>query len=198
MDGHRENSPVVVFVYIVERIFPHTEDIMRIMETETVGGFLNEHQRRNIVQIPVCRNFNQIGLFAADQRFHPGGSRSGIIDLAPGIANADIIRQAVVMHQGMVVFNAVFFQQLVGNRGELPPGSHIARGAMAGQLGNQFDALDQDIFFLLRSHCDGIFMCIAVGADFMAVSYDHLHLFGESLDGVARCEPGYLDVVLLE
>ena len=102
------------------------------------------------------------------------------------------------MHQGVIVFDAVLLQQLVRDVGELPPRRDIARGALAGQCLDQLDALYEHVLLLLRRHRDRILMRIPMCADLMSVRHDHLHLFGECLNGVSGGKPRRLDVVLLK
>src|SRR5699024_3772357 len=81
---------------------------------------------------------------------------------------------------------------------ELPPGCHVAGRILARLLLDQLDAVVEDRRFLLPTHRNGIFVTVAVYADFMA-GCDHLvELFRERLDRVAGPEPGGWEVVFLQ
>jgi hypothetical protein len=45
--------------------------VLRIDEAATVWRFLDEHHRWMIVEILIQRNFDEVGLLAANQRMHP-------------------------------------------------------------------------------------------------------------------------------
>jgi hypothetical protein len=62
----------------------------------------DEHHRRQVVQVPAHRDLDQIRLLPAYQRFHPLARLLRIIDGRPAVANADVIRLQVVVHQAMI------------------------------------------------------------------------------------------------
>ena len=134
----------------------------------------------------------------ADQRLHPGFGGLGVVDLLPAVADPDVVGLEVLVHQGVVVFDPAFEQDLVGDRGKFPPGSNIARGPAAGDFLDEFDRPVQDGRLLLAGHGDGVFMRVPVHADFVPGVDDHPGQVREGLDRVARHEPGGGQAVLLE
>ena len=102
------------------------------------------------------------------------------------------------MHQAVVVLDAFFQQQFVGDLAEFPPRRHVTRRALAGDLGDQLDGFIQDNFFLLGRHGDGVFMAVAVHTDFVTGVGHGLHLLGEGFHRVARDEPGGTQAIAFE
>jgi hypothetical protein len=104
----------------------------------------------------------------------------------------------VVVHQRVVVLDAVLQQQLVGDVRELPPRRDVAGRALARDLLDQLDALQEDGLLLLARHRDRVLVRVAVHADLVAALDHHPGLLGEGLDRVAGDEPRRLDAVALE
>ena len=55
----------------VELVAPHLLDVARVDEAVAVRAGLDEHHRRQVVEVPVRRDLDQVGLLAAHQRLHP-------------------------------------------------------------------------------------------------------------------------------
>ena len=62
----------------------------------------------NIIKIPVCRNLDETGLAAAHKRLHPLRSRFGVVNFGPPVADTDVVRMEIIVHQTMIVGEAVF------------------------------------------------------------------------------------------
>ena len=182
----------------VELVAPHFFQVTRVDETVAVGGFFDEHHRRQVVEVPVGRDLYQVSFFAAHQRFHPGVGVLAVVDLGPGVALAHVVGVEVVVHQAVVVLDAFFQQQLVGDLAEFPPRRDVAGRAFAGDLGDQLDGFIEDDFLLLGGHGDGVFVAVAVHADFVAGVGHGLHLLGEGFHRVARDKPSGAQAVAFE
>jgi len=90
----------------VELVAPHLFQLSWVDPAMTVGVGLDEHHRRQVIEVPVRRNLDQIGLLAADQRLHPVLGIRGIIDFGPGLTHTDPVDGEVVVHQRVVVPDA--------------------------------------------------------------------------------------------
>src|SRR4051812_38200128 len=198
MDGKREYRVIHFPIDPVELIAPHFLEVSWIDEAVGVRRLLDEHHRRQVVQIPASRYFDQVRLHAALQRLHPFPRFFGIIDQRPAVADAHVVRLEILVHQAMVVFDASFQQQFVGDRAELPPRRDVAGRATARYLGHEVDTFVQDLLFLLAGHRDRIFMGVAVNANFVTRLHYHGSLFRESFDRMPGDEPGGLDAEALE
>src|SRR6266436_686401 len=99
VNGDGEHRIVIFAIDPVELIAPGLLKVARTDEAVTVRALLDEHHRRQIVEIPVRRHFDEISLVAALQRHHPFLRLLGIVDLGPAIAHPDIIRMEVIVHQ---------------------------------------------------------------------------------------------------
>ena len=104
----------------------------------------------------------------------------------------------VVVHQAVVVFEALLLEEFIGLGPEFPPRRHITAWALATQRGNDLNALVHDRLFLLGRHGDRVLVRIAVHADLVAGIGDRLHLLGKGLDGMTGDEPGGLDAPFVE
>ena len=65
MDRHREDGVVVLAVDPVELVAPDLLDVARIDEAVAVRRRLDEHHRRQVVEVPARRDLDQVGLLAA-------------------------------------------------------------------------------------------------------------------------------------
>ena len=189
VDRQREDGVVHLAVDPVELVHPDLLEVARVDEAVAVRRRLDEHHRREVVDVPAGRDLDQVGLLAALQRHHPLLGRLRVVDLRPRVADPHVVRREVVVHEAVVVLDAVLQQQLVGHGRELPPGRHVAGRAAARDLLDQVDALEHHGLFLLRRHRDRVLVRVAVHADLVARVDDHLRLLGERLDRVAGDEP---------
>jgi hypothetical protein len=82
----------------------------------------NEHHRRQIVRVPTGRNLAQPRGDARFERFHPVVWVLVVVDGDPLVAGAQPVALAVVMREGVVVFEAVFEHELGAFLGGFPPG----------------------------------------------------------------------------
>ena len=126
VNRHGEHGVVELSVDPVELIAPHLFDVARVHKAMTIRRFFDEHHRRQIIEIPVGGDLDEVRLFPTHQRSHPLRRRPRVVDFRPAIANTDIVRMEVVMHEAVVVAKAMFQQQLIRDVGELPPRRHIA------------------------------------------------------------------------
>ena len=150
---------------------------------------LDEHHRRQIVEVPAPGNVDQIGFFAPHQRLHPLFRVLGIVDLRPAVPGPHVERVEVVMHQAVVVFDALFQEQLGGDARKLPPRRDVPGRRPCREPLDQLDALVHHRLFLLGRHGDGIFVRVAVHAD-LVTGIDHqFALLGKGLDRMAGNEP---------
>src|ERR1700728_4388904 len=193
MDGDWEHGIIVLAINPIELVAPHLLDGVWADEAVAVGRFLDEHHRRQIVEMPARRNLDEVGLMSAHQRLHPFLRLLCVIDLGPAVADPHIVRLEVVMHQAVIVLDAFLDQQLVADRTEFPPGRNVARRPFSLQLGDEIDAFVENGLLLLRRHGNRILVRISVNPDLVTGLSDGFHLLREGLDRVAGNEPGGFD-----
>lgn len=107
MNRDGEDELIVLPIEVIEVVPPQILGISCIDEPMTVGRPLDEHMRRQIIQIPVRRNLNQAGFLALDQRLHPLLGLLAVVDLGPCVVSPQIVRLAVVVAHAVVVLNSV-------------------------------------------------------------------------------------------
>jgi hypothetical protein len=95
---------------------------------KTFLTFLNKHHRRQIVRIPTRGDLAQAGGDPRFERFHPVVRVLGVVDGDPLVAGAQPVALAVVVGEGVVVFEAVLEHELGAFLGGFPP----ARGGGGG------------------------------------------------------------------
>ncbi len=98
---------IVLSVEVVEVIAPQVLGVSCINEPVAVGRTLDEHVRWQVIQIPICRYFNQPGILTLDQWFHPFFSFLGIVNLRPGVISPQVISLAIMMAHAVVVFDTI-------------------------------------------------------------------------------------------
>lgn len=164
----------------------------------TVRRALDEHHRRQVVNVPISGNFYQSGILPPDQRLHPGLRLLAIVDLGPSVPSPKPVHLAVMMGHGVVVFNSVRKQEIRHLLARLPPWRHDAPRRFAAEIRQHAVRLVQNVLLLLGGHVAGILMAVAVQADLVAC-VSHLGAFlREGLQGVAGDEPCGFDVIFLE
>ncbi len=103
-----------------------------------------------------------------------------------------------MMHQAVVVEDALLEEQLVRDLAELPPWRDVADGLAPLNPGDEIDAFVEHRLLLGRRHGNRIFVRIAMNSDLMTGLGHGLHLFGKGFDRVAGDKPGGLEAVALE
>src|ERR671932_2673006 len=196
--GETVHRVVHLAVDPVELVAPQVFDVPRVHEAVAIGGVLDEHHGRQVVQVPVRGDLDEVYLLASLERLHPLGGGLRIIDLGPRVALASVVGGEVVVLQRTVVLVIVLEQDLVSGIRGLPPRRRVAGRLLAGKVFNQLDTLLYDVPLLLRGHRDWILVRVAVAADLMPGIYDRLALIRERLYRMPRHHPCGLDVVLLE
>lgn len=107
MNRDGKDELIVLPVEVVEVVPPQILCISCIDEPVTVGRLLDEHVRRQIIQIPVRRNLNQTCILSLDQRFHPLLGFLAVVDLGPCVVGPQVISLAVVVAHTVVVLDSV-------------------------------------------------------------------------------------------
>lgn len=121
MDGNREDKLIILAVEVVKVIPPDIFNITGIHEPMTVGCLLDEHHRRQIINVPVGRNFDEAGILALDVWFHPFFCFLCVVDLGPRIACLEIVCLAVFVAHAVVVLNSVVKEKLGAFSAGFPP-----------------------------------------------------------------------------
>jgi hypothetical protein len=133
-----------------------------IDEAVAVRAALDEHHRREVVEVPARGDLDQIGLVPAHQWLHPLRGRLVVVDRRPGITDPHVVRLEVAVHQRVVVLDAALDEELIGDLAELPPRGHVSRRPLAGPGRHEIDAVIQDFGFLLACHGDRVLVAVAV------------------------------------
>lgn len=121
MDGNREDELVVLAIEIVKVVSPDILDIAGIHEPMAVGSRLDEHHRRQVVNVPVGWDFHQTRVVAFNHGLHPFVGLLGVVDFGPAVPGAQVIGLAVFVAHAVVVFNAVVEQELCALFAGFPP-----------------------------------------------------------------------------
>jgi hypothetical protein len=112
---------------------------MRRSRSSICGSTYNKHHRRQIIRIPTRGDLAQAGGDACFERFHPVIGVLVVVDGDPLVAGAQPVALAVVVREGVVVFEAVFEHELGAFLGGFPPGflegAVSERGEGVGLLG---------------------------------------------------------------
>jgi hypothetical protein len=83
--------------------------------------FLDKHHRRQIVRVPAGGDLTQARRDARFQGLHPMVRVLGVVDGDPLVARAQPVALAVVVGEGVVVFEAVLEHELGAFLGGFPP-----------------------------------------------------------------------------
>src|SRR5580700_1701305 len=198
MDGEAERGIVHLAVDPVELLAPQVLDVARIDKAVTVRGFFDEHHRRQIVDVPVCGNFNEIDFLAVLKGFHPVFRMLGIVDQRPAIADPRVKWLKVSIALAVIIFKPVFLEERCSRGGHLPPWRHIAARLLPAELLNDLDGLQEDRLFLFGRHRNRVLVRITVRANLVTVLDDLPTLVREGVDGMTWDEERSLQLVLLE
>ena len=144
MNRNRENKLIILPIEIIKMIPPDIFNIPRIHKPMTIRRALDEHHRRQIVNVPVRRDLHETCFFAVDHGFHPLVCLFGIVDFGPGVAGAQVIGLAVLVRHAVVVFDAVVEEELGAFFACFPPVS------MSAQYQHSYD---WEIRSTMAQHC---------------------------------------------
>src|SRR3954451_8139422 len=195
VEGDGEDGVVHLPIDPVELVLPQLLDVLRADEAVAVGAGLDEHHRRQVVEVPRRRDLNEVGLLAPDERLHPfpGGGRV-IVDFGPSVTDPHVVRGVIVVHQRVVVQESSLQQDLVGDRRELPPRRHVADRLDAGAPLDELGAVVEDLGLLLAGHRDGVLVAVAVHPNLVTGGDDRVELLRKCLHGMAGPEPAHRHV----
>lgn len=79
----REAELVLLSVEVIEVVSPEVFNITRIHPAMRIGCFLDEHHRREVVQIPIGGDLDKRSLRARLEGNHPGLRMLAIVYLRP-------------------------------------------------------------------------------------------------------------------
>lgn len=116
-----EDKLVVLPVEVIELIAPEVLDVARVDEAVAVGGALDEHHGRQVVNVPAGGDFDEPRLLALDERLHPVGRLLLVVDVGPRVTRSQEVRLAVVVAHAVVVFDAVVEEELPAFFTAFPP-----------------------------------------------------------------------------
>lgn len=123
MNGNRENKLIILPIEIIKMIPPNILNIPRIHKPMAIRRALDEHHRRQIVNVPVRRDLHETRLLAVDHGLHPLVRFFGVVDFGPCVARAQVVGLAVFVGHAVVVFDAVVEEELGAFFACFPPAS---------------------------------------------------------------------------
>lgn len=121
MNCHWENKLVVLAIKVVEMIAPDVLDVPSVYITMAVRCFLDEHHRRQVVQIPVRWNLDQTCVSPHIKGFHPRLGILRIVNLGPRCSHGQVVGLTVVMAHATVVLNSIVQKKLGTLAAGFPP-----------------------------------------------------------------------------
>src|ERR1700733_1655656 len=198
MNREAERGVVHLAIDPVELIAPKRFDVARIHKAVAVRRLLDEHHWRQVIDIPIRTDFDDIDLLAVLKRLHPLLRLLGVVDHGPLVADPGVEGLEVPIALAVIIFEAVFLQKRCRRGRHFPPRRHIAARAHAAQLFDDLDGFGKYGLFLGGRHRHRILMRIAMRADLMSLVHDLAALFREGFDGMARYEESRLETVFLE
>ena len=100
VDRHPEDRVVLLAVDVVELVAPDLLEVPRVDEAVAVRRALDEHHRREVVEVPARRDLDQVGLLAA--RRAASSTRPGlrVVDLRPRVSDPDVVGVEVACASG--------------------------------------------------------------------------------------------------
>src|SRR2546427_4257235 len=176
VNGHGKHGVVVFPIYPVKLIAPQLFNCAWVDKAMAVRRFFDKHHGWEIIQIPVGWDLNEVRLWPAYHRLDPGQGGPGVVEFRPVVAHAHIVGMKVVVHQTMVVLEAILQEKLIGDIGEFPPGGDIACRAAPSHPFDESDTGTEDIFLLLWGHGNRVLMRIAMCPYFVSSLDHHTHL----------------------
>lgn len=121
MDCHRENELVVFAIKVVKMIAPNVLDVSSVYKTMTVGCFLDEHHRRQVIQVPIRWNLDQTRAGPYIKGFHPRLGILGIVNFGPRCSHGQVVGLTVVMAHAAVVLDPIVQKKLGTFAASFPP-----------------------------------------------------------------------------
>lgn len=164
----------------------------------TIRRILDKHHRGQIIYVPRSRYLNQTSRLPSHKWLHPCLCLLRIINLRPRVPRAQPIHLAILMRHRVIILNAIRKQQLDHFRTGLPPRRDNTTGRLTAEVSKHFEGLVEDVALLFLGHASRVFVGVAVQSYFVACVPDLGTFLWESLEGMARDEPGGFDVVFLE
>jgi len=132
MNGHGEAKALlplptpILLNEIIKMIHPQLFDDLGVHPAVAVGRFLDEHHGRQVVDVPGGRDFDEAGGLAWAEGVHPGRGGLRVVNLGPGVPDAEIVHLRVVVRHAVVVGYAVGEEELGAFGGGFPPGCYAA------------------------------------------------------------------------
>ena len=108
MNGHREAKILLLPIKVIEMIAPQILHIAGIHPAVRVRRVLDEHHRRQVVEIPIRGDFDEGALRTGLQGVHPVRGVFGVVDWGPGVADAEVVGVAVFVGEGVIWLCSAF------------------------------------------------------------------------------------------
>ena len=101
---YRDGKAEIVFLSVkeVKVIPPEIFYIAWVHPTMGIRRLLDEHHRWEIVEVPVCRDFDESCLLAVLEGMHPMRRMLRIVNLGPTVAGPEPVGVAVLVREGVI------------------------------------------------------------------------------------------------
>lgn len=154
MNAKRKDKFIVFLVAVLEVLFPHPFDDVRI--NEPITAVVTWGERRPVVKVPICRNSDKGGHFGIGHAFHPVTGVSGRVMVtlvgrcdSTVVAVRSHVQLAVVMHERVVILYAHFLKKMHGSGGCCECWSCPSGGLLAEEGREYIYRFSEDVAFLV-------------------------------------------------
>src|SRR5206468_360761 len=107
---------VILSVDPIELISPQLLNVTGVYEAVTVRSLLNEHHWRQVIEVPVRWDLDEIRLPTAHEGVHPLRCGFAVVNFCPSVADADIVGMKIIVHEAVIIGEAMLEEQLVRHR----------------------------------------------------------------------------------
>lgn len=180
VDSNWEDKLIILAVEVIKMVAPDILHVPRVNKAVAVRRVLNEHHRREIINIPVRRDFNKPCLGSMLKRLHPSLSLLLVIDLSPAVACPEVVSLTVLVAHAVVVLDAIVEEKLGSFFASFPPilislaplinlqfktvvpGCDASSGRLPSEFSQHPIRFVEHLTLLLYRHVCRVFMGIAV------------------------------------
>ena len=89
-------------VEVIEMISPKILHVSWVHPSVRIWRLLDEHHGREVIKVPIGGDFDEASLRAGCKRVHPVGGVLAVVDRCPIVSDAEPIRVAVLMGEGVI------------------------------------------------------------------------------------------------
>ena len=200
MDTNRKDEAVILPIREIELLPPQPLHHVRVHEPLRAGAAGDGLQRRPVVEVPVCGDFDDVARLQFAHGRHParcGGAGGGDVRFFPGLRVVRReVRLDIVVHEAVIIYYPRGFELGDEFPARAPRGRGVAqRFPAAAEGGEDGDAAVEHFLLLRRGELGRVLVRVAVQAELVAGVADARELGGEGFEGVRGGEEGGGDAV---